>query len=206
MSEIKFGRVHKPDERDKKYRIKRCKIDRAVRYWPNRVHLNQGSTPACVGYAWAHWLLNAPITQCVNALGIYEIARRFDEYYGENYEGTSVRAGADVLRMLGFVTEYRWAWTLPPVIETLLDKGPIVAGVNWREDMMEPDANGFIHATGAAVGGHAILLNGVNLTEQKIRVHQSWDWCKAWISFADMKRLLSDDGECCLAIEAKPAA
>lgn len=204
-----FGRVFRPDPRDRNYpvQLQKTKLTRKVWSTGSQV-LDQGEQPACVGYAIAHQLLSAPIHQYLNPLGIYSIAKRFDEWAGEDYEGTSVRAGMEVLRMLGLVDEYRWAFSLEEVINTVLTTGPVVMGVNWYEGMSTPDAKNFIHVTGENLGGHAILLVGVDTKLKYGIFHQSWGpyWGKqgrCQISFSDLAQLLAEDGDACLAVDRR---
>src|SRR5215204_1151260 len=60
--------------------------------------LNQGS---CVGHGWTHWENCKPKGHAVQqqhpyAVAWYERAKEVDEWWGTDYEGTSVRAGAKV--------------------------------------------------------------------------------------------------------------
>jgi hypothetical protein len=139
---------------------------------------------------------------------LYKAAQQVDEWPGEDYDGTSVRAGAKVLRGLGFVSEYRWATTVEEVALALVSTGPVVLGTRWDEPMFEPDAAGFVHPDGKGVGGHAYLAIGVNRTLGRVRCLNSWgDWGQGgrfWLSFSDLEELLADQGEACLAIEARP--
>jgi hypothetical protein len=84
-------------------------------------------------------------------------------------------------------------------------KGPCVLGINWLEGMEEVDKRGFIHATGHALGGHAILCNGISVKGQYYRLHNSWGpkWGfggECFISWDDMKNLLKDEGEACIPV------
>lgn len=167
---------------------------------------DQGNTPQCVGYAWAHWLSGHPIRQWLSPYGIYRMAQHEDEWEGENYDGTSVRAGAKVLKALGYIHEYRWAKSVEALVTCVLQHGPVVVGTDWREGMMETDENGFIHAEGLVLGGHAYIVNGVNTREEKARVRNSWglDWGdsgKAYIHLKSLDKLIKAQGEACVAIE-----
>lgn len=204
-----FGRRCVIDLRDEEYPFRRASSKRTSHYWQSRYHGDQGDDPYCVGFAWAHWLEANPLCQQLPGDGIYRLAKYLDNWNGENYEGTSVRAGAKVLGILKYIREYRWATTVTPVVNTILAVGPVVCGVDWHEGMMSPDAKGVIHATGEVVGGHAVLLDGVSKPRRMVRVKNSWgtNWGRngrAWLSFADLHDLLGSLGEACLGVERKP--
>lgn len=212
----KLGRRIAVDRRDRKFAIEAPIAGRRLRrYWnANGWWGDQGYSSECVGYAWAHWLEDGPVTHkgtppVVQPATIYEQAKLIDEWPGEDYDGTSVRAGAKVLQGLGYITEYRWAFTMPALIHTLLEKGPVVFGSWWYEGMDEPDERGFIRPTGATLGGHAYVLNGINTRSDKVRMKNSWNrtWGHnghAWISISDLAILLHREGEACLAGEIRP--
>lgn len=184
-------------------------------WWTSGWWGDQGATSQCVGYAWAHFLEDSPVTHpdpaktaIVKPEDIYREAQLIDEWPGENYDGTSVRAGVKVLQKLGYIESYLWAWDLNTVVNALLTTGPVVVGTNWYEGMYTPNSKGLIKIAGEAIGGHAYLLNGVNTKTKMIRLKNSWgrEWSNgghATISFADMERLISEYGEACLAIERK---
>lgn len=205
----KYGRIYIPDTRDKRFTIPRTTSHRQWRYWDDRrCKGDQGDTPHCVGFAWMHWLQCAPIANWLNADGLYRLAQLVDEYPGEDYDGTSVRGGAKVLHWLGLIEEYRWTRTFATLVDTVLEKAPVVLGTDWYSDMDELDEYHAIHAKGRILGGHAYLITGVNVKTQYFRICNSWGegWGysgRAWIGFADMKRLIRADGEVCLAIERK---
>jgi C1A family cysteine protease len=88
----------------------------------------------------------------------------------------------------------------------VLTKGPVVVGTNWYYNMFFPNKLGVISATGKLAGGHAYLINGVDTVKKQFRIKNSWGrrWGQlghAYISFDDMKKLISQNGEVCLAIE-----
>jgi len=210
----KFARYYAEDNRDRRFRQK-VPVDtvyrRSYRYWYDDYRwFDQGETPACVGYGWGHWLANDPIRQVINPAGIYCFAQFLDEWQGEDYEGTSVRAGAKALQRLGFISKYSWAFTIDEVINTVLNEGPMVVGTAWYEGMSNPDRNHFIHPTGQLQGGHCYLINGVNIVLERLRIKNSWerDWGdrgRGWITFKEFAGLLADQGEACIATEVKPS-
>ena len=65
-----------------------------------RAKYDQGREGACVGFAssWAMSILNR---RFYDAGWLYREARKIDEWPGEAYDGTSVRAGVEVLRSVG---------------------------------------------------------------------------------------------------------
>jgi hypothetical protein len=138
---------------------------------------------------------------------MYSEAQKVDEWEGEDYDGTSVRAGAKILQQMGYISQYLWAWDIETVLSTLLNVGPVVVGTLWYESMFDPDPlYGLVKIEGEAVGGHAYVLNGVNLNSGLIRAKNSWskEWGKNGhfrIKIEDFERLLHEDGEACIATE-----
>jgi hypothetical protein len=211
-----LGRVYIPDVRDKNFLISNKFPTQATsitsKYWDaNMWWGNQGSTPQCVGYAWAHWIADGPITHKgvqppVNPTIIYREAQKVDEWVGENYAGTSVRGGAKYLKTSGKISSYLWAFDINTLINTVLNVGPVVVGTNWYNGMFYPDKTGLIRITGRLAGGHAYVINGVDTKTKRFRIKNSWGktWGQsghAYISYTDMTRLIRENGEICLAIE-----
>lgn len=233
-----LGRVHISDERDKSFPLSAAlakattmSAPRQHRYWWDSAWWgDQGSDPFCVAFSWMHWLEDGPTTHfyksrdfdpaylneynkekhqsLFNPTVIYSEAQKIDEWPGENYEGTSVRAGAKVLRSLGVISEFRWAYTLDEVVQAVLNLGPVVVGTWWYTDMFIPNFKGVIKASGQKAGGHAYIINGVNVKKRMFRIKNSWGrgWGEkghAYISFDDFEKLLLEDGEACMAFEKK---
>lgn len=212
-----FGRLPAADERDHAYAMMtavaaRRAPTRTYRYWGSGWVGDQFDKPHCVGFSWVHWLEDGPVTQpgtapVVPPATLYAEAQVIDEWPGTDYEGTSVRAGAKVLQARGFIESYLWAYDVPTIAKAILSVGPVVVGTNWYDGMMDPDT-GRVRVSGVPVGGHAYLLNGVNVTKGTFRIKNSWgsEWGiggTATIDFESMQRLIDEDGEACLAIERR---
>lgn len=219
---FELGRIYVEDKRDLNYLIKNNqKVIKPIstkpqiltqRFWDaNGWWGNQGALPQCVGYSWSHWLEDGPIQQSgkppvVHPSTIYFNAQKLDQWPGENYNGTSVRGGVKYLQQIGKVKSYYWAFDLPTLVNTVLKVGPVVVGTNWYNGMFSPDKSGNIRVTGRFVGGHAYVINGVDLNKKVFRIKNSWgkSWGlggHAYISFNDMTRLIRENGEICLATE-----
>lgn len=193
--------------------------------WSCGIHLDQGREGACVGFGITHELAARPkvvLRDAAFALQLYSRARQLDEWDGEDYSGTSVLAGLKAAHELvntrgrALINEYRWAFGIQDVLRVIGYAGPVVLGINWYEDMYDPDEHGFIHASGQIAGGHCILAKAVrivridnslpatweNVDKEKsyVTLHNSWGegygvGGDAYVSVNDLDKLLSDQGE-----------
>lgn len=216
-----FGRLEIPDSRDFQYSIAPMlnpipPITEKF-WWDDGWWGNQGSSSCCVAYSWSHWMEDGPVIQdnitgrkkpLFDPYEFYKACQKVDQWPGDDYAGTSVRAGASILKTVGIITEYRWAFTVEEVILTLLTLGPMVVGTKWYNKMQFPNNAGLIKLDGSSMGGHAYLLNGVDTKREYFRIKNSWgrDWGDnghAYIPFSDFEKLFSDGGEACIAAELK---
>jgi hypothetical protein len=166
----------------------------------------------CVGFSMAHELAARPAeVQGLDAKfareQVYWEAQKIDEWAGGAYpgaspfyEGTSVLAGVKVLKKLGYIDEYRWAFGLDDLVMAVGYAGPAVLGIPWYEGMFDMWSCGNVHVHGQVAGGHAILCKGVDVKEQTFTLHNSWGpvWGRggdAKIAWSDMDRLLHEQGE-----------
>jgi hypothetical protein len=182
--------------------------------------LDQGREGACVGFGWVHEALTTPVRVDIArmasvvprnptdfALYVYRQAQRIDEWEGEDYEGTSVLAGAKIMQDLGLLREYRWAFGVMDVALAVTNVGPVVIGIPWYDSMYE--SKGIVEVHGSVVGGHCLLVmayrkaGAVFENEAAFGLFNSWGpgWGRnglAWIRQSSLARLLADRGEACV--------
>lgn len=216
-----LGRLPAPDARDARFPMRRAvqmatqdkKPPPPYRYYRTPVILDQGSSPHCVAYTWRQILNMAPVMVKPN-VGlttdfIYAQAQLIDEWPGQDYDGTSVRAGAKVLAREGWIGAYWWATGAQQVADFLLSGcGPVAMGTNWYRGMSVPDERNFIKPIGLMDGGHAWTLDGYNDMRGVFRMVNSWgtsygDGGRAYILGEHLDRLIKEDGEACAPTELR---
>lgn len=178
------------------------------KYWTRGPVLDQNGYPQCVAYAWKGWLLASPLRQGsgVSEADVYHEAQVLDEWPGESYDGTSVRAGAKALTGRGFVASYLFSTAWAEVRDWILGHGPVVLGTTWHNDMMQPGSLGYVTPTGGVAGGHAYNAIGYSTSRKSFRCLNSWgsgwgQFGKFWLRQEDLQTLLDDEGEACTAVE-----
>lgn len=207
----RLGRIAQLDIRSAEFPVRALLEPTMVLHtqlWPCPEYLNQGSEGSCVGFSMGHDVIAEPMSLPFTydqARHVYKEAQKIDPWPGEAYEGTSVLAGIKILQQLNYVTEYRWAFGIDDVIQTLSNLGPIIFGINWYQGMFSPDAEGIIRPTGSLAGGHAILAVGYDHERQLVRFHNSWGtwWGKSgdcFMTVADLTTLLAQNGEACVPV------
>lgn len=218
-----LGRLVSLDPRDSKYPLSAVVSKRAgltYRYWKTGKVLDQLDTSECVAYSGEQFLATGPVTNKFykSPHDLYTEARKVDEWEGEDYDGTSVRALFKVLQDAKYIKEYRWATDIQTVVSHLLQNGPVILGTDWYNSMFYPDAiTGFLtlRASSGLAGGHAYMVKGCNNNKLcpdgsrgAIRIINSWgtqwgDKGHAWLSYSDADRLIKNWGEAATALELK---
>ena len=212
------------DPRSRNYSIRAALgtgLERRDRQWAPGPVLDQRAEGACVGFAFASEALADPIPVDVTRLRatvphnldhfarfLYGMAKYIDEWPDENYEGTSVNAGAKSARNIGILNTYHWAFDIDAVIDAVCHVGPVVIGSNWHQGMYDAPG-GVLTPSGPVVGGHAYLLTGFRLSSFRLggapslTVKNSWGtgWGTnglAEIGIPHMAALLAQSGEACI--------
>ena len=228
MSNKKLDWISRHDERSREFPVAPLTAGRprpkAVYWGGPKSRLDQGREGACVGFAWTNELLAQPVVTKLPihpndfALNLYRSARKVDEWEGEAYAGTSILAGAKVTQMGGFISGYRWAFSIDEVLDALAFMGPVVLGIPWLESMYGTLPGGLVDISGKQVGGHAITATGYGVksfpvstlegkrakrTEEVVRWRNSWGKSygvdgDGYIRVADLEYLLKGHGEACV--------
>lgn len=196
------------------------------RTWTPGAVLDQGQEGSCVGHGWTGELLASPRPHVATpdaghryAVSIYRDAQQIDEWVGEDYEGTSVLAGAKVVTGRGFLGEYRWALSIEDVRNAVISEGPVVIGIPWYSQMYSTRASGLVEVGGDLVGGHCLLLHRYHPSMRipgedwhaRFRV---FGWVNSWgpgygvkgkglIRYEDLRDLLTGIGEACVPMDRK---
>lgn len=216
------------DPRSKEYSIRNYLKGKSVEkqkvMWDEGTVLDQGSEGACVGFGWMGELLAQPFApdeqpeaEFANSIAIdyYRRAKLIDQWPGEDYEGTSVLAGAKIIMQEGFIDSYRWCFGVDDVRDAIITTGPVVIGVPWRSGMYSTKSTGMVSITGNLVGGHCLVITGYD-PEMKIgnKTYEVFRWRNSWgtnygingsgyIRSSDLAILLSSNGEACVPIGRK---
>lgn len=194
-------------------------VERALRLPPFRARMDQGNEGACVGWSWS-WAMSILNQRFYDARWLYHQAQSVDEWPGESYDGTSVRAGGDVLRDLGHcrllkgvtsvpdladgIAANRWVTSIDDIRTAIATGLPVVLGINWHRSFFAPIRDSpkddwWIGRgdLGRVAGGHAIAAYGASDKRQAIKLVNTWglNYPVVWLPYTTLQRLLDEDGE-----------
>lgn len=202
-------------------------FDRALSlpvYWRE---WDQGREGACVGFGTSMMMALTNRKQDplhrqyrYNPMWLYREAQKVDEWPGENYSGTSVRAACDVLRNIGHVRVLRgkdqpvslsegidtnrWATGIDEIRAAIYSGLAVSIGINWYRDFDTPHTrNGELFIgqdnwlqTGIR-GGHCVCIYRMSDRRNAFRILNSWgaSYPPVWFPYDVIKALLMQDGE-----------
>lgn len=200
------GRIYKPDERDKPFRmaaIAKTAIEilpsiPLQRYWSSQWFGFQGDTGRCTAYAAINMWEDGPVTHrgpkpFMDPTELYQRIREADGFSADPslQDGATVRGIGEALRAMGMVDSYHWANPDPEkavdeIATTILVKGPVIMGTDWTADMFSPQrigptvVRGYVEPTGFVAGGHSYVLNGYSRKNDTFRGECAWSEESAW--------------------------
>lgn len=124
--------------------------------------------------------------------------------HGEDTGSSSLgmyRAGKE----MGVVSRVEWAFGLRHALEAMVaNRRPGAIGIPWRADMMDVDADGYVHYTGPVEGGHEVALMRLRVADETAVGFNHWlmpdgspwgrgGWFK--IRFDDLGQALAENGD-----------
>jgi len=208
-----FGRIPSPiDNRDWDIR---CFEPKRVSIAPGQwnewefpcVPLDQEESPHCVGFGGAHFGINLPTFTVYTKQDAHDLYYKCKVVDGEPgaENGTTIRSIAKVLQDIGAINNYAFARDIESIKWWLVNKGPLILGVIWTENMMTPDENGLLDIGGFILGGHCVLANGL-MPDGRIKILNSWgpEWGingEAYLTEDDFKAIFYYGGEALSAVE-----
>ncbi len=180
------------------------------RFWQNRLRLDQGREGACVGFGFVQGYNSSPVPHNYSnayAQDVYRNATYHDDWPNvdwRNSSGTSVRAGAEEMLKRGLINAYAFSYDVEEVAMWIMNKNPVVIGVDWYEGMYEAVTENrfYITPTGRKTGGHCTLLDGVRWNKDEKDYFRGLNsWGSGWgdhgrfkLSVDDLHKLLQAPG------------
>lgn len=191
---------------------------------------DQGNEGACVGYGSSAMMsvtnhyqrklaTGKDVTYRYDCGWLYTEAQLIDEWdETPPEEGTSVRAGCEILRSRGHrrvqngvsgpenlvsgISTYRWAQGFDEVRAAIYAGCAVSLGINWYENFDKPvtrDGERWIglSALGNIRGGHCVCLYRFSDRRQAVMLMNSWGayYAPVWMPYDLLDLLLSEWGE-----------
>jgi len=166
---VRNAQADVPDQRDWIYRPALIELEEVINP-PVDLHiLDQASEGACTGFALAGAinLLYRFASQNVkvSARMLYEMAKRSDEWPGEDYDGSSLRGAIRGWENMGVCAEEEWAYQIR-------HKGNLTIE---RAKLARNNPIGAYYRLKPIVNHYHAALNEVNVIAVSARVHKGWD-------------------------------
>jgi len=194
-----------PDYRDRWYQPTLAPLRHGLPPPVDHYVLDQGTEGACTGFGLAavinllHQRQGRDVK--VSARMLYEMARRHDEWRGENYEGSSCRGAIKGWYHMGVCSETLWPYDAKKIGDLTITRakdarahtlgayyrirknivdmhaalnevGAVYASANVHSGWMTPTSDGNIPRRKQTEGGHAFAIVGYN--DKGFYVQNSW--------------------------------
>lgn len=166
---IKNAQADVPDARDWLYQPALIKLPSAMDVADDLHILDQGFEGACTGFSLAGaintLIRRRGIDERVSARMLYEMAKRHDEWPGEDYDGSSLRGAIHGWKNMGVCAETAWPYRASTpgylTIKRAMDARKNTIGAYYR---VRPNISDF-HAA----------LNETGVIAVSAQVHKGWD-------------------------------
>lgn len=181
-----------------------------------RPRYNQGEEGACVG-AGLSWAMSIKNRRFYDWWWLYRQAQAIDEWPGDDYDGTSTRAGCEILRTIGHkqvhdprhdhapdiddgIESYVWATSVDQIRTSIALGQPVAMGIDWLESFDTPESVGRDWWIGRdddgpdrVRGGHLICCYGADDDRQAVKLVNTWglDYPLVWLPYRTLERLLA---------------
>lgn len=147
------------------------------------------------------------------AVALYSLATDIDPYAGQYPPTDTGSDGLSVtkaLKLLGLVTSYKHAFS-QQALDSALQSGPVIIGIEWLNSMFTPDGNGriLVDTNSGVAGGHELEVVGLDVANGLYRLANSWGtgWGAdgyGYLARADMAYLLSQQGDVTVPVIGAP--
>lgn len=136
------------------------------------------------------------------AVACYSRATALDSFsgvYPPTDTGSDGLSVAKALQEVGEISGYEHAFTMNQMLAALMAR-PLITGVNWTNDMFNPNNDGIVRPTGALAGGHEFVIDEYNAARGLLGFTNSWGegWGLAgrfYMQAEDFASLLAQDGD-----------
>lgn len=163
-------------------------------------------TITAAGAAASHGLFT-PGVHALNeafAVGLYSLATILDGVSGQyppTDTGSTGIGAAKALRALGLTSSYTHAFSIA-ALNSALQAGPVLVGINWYNSMFDPRSDGqiIVDTKSGLAGGHELELNAYDAATGEYQVPNSWaeswgvDGC-GYFTTASLTTLLGQQGD-----------
>jgi hypothetical protein len=201
----RLGRHVRHDPRSWSFPAAMASQLRSVRHKRSVPIFDQGQLGSCTGNAGVGCVSTAPFTHHgteQEAVDVYSSATHYDGIQGvypPTDTGSSGLAVMKILKKRGWVKGYSHAFSFDAVLRALVLR-PGITGIAWRGDCDSPGPDGLVRYTGEIVGGHEIVLAGLDVERKLVILDNSWG--SSWgykgsfaMSFSDYEKALADHGD-----------
>lgn len=167
---------------------------------PNQCHGECTGVAKCVQFNAVGNRVSGVVLNMDNAHRFYTLATQRDPFEGSwppDDTGSSGLASCKAATELGFGGAYSHVFNGADGVIQLIQQGRVVScGTWWYDDMMMPNANGFIEPTGPKVGGHQYSARGYDLKRDAVLIRCWWgSFRDVWIKRTHLNELLLDGGD-----------